>query len=324
MPQRLERPQRRLARAQVVEQQHFGGEHRIEHAQLGRRAFGIVARLNLLEQLPVVVEKSLVAPQHNLLKHRDGEMRFPTATRTHQQQAVLHSGRIIAGEALHDDPGLLEAAVPGGKLRRWPMVVLQIRIEALKVAVEIALWDARPGKHVRSALLRGTFAAHRHARFTLRNGFPASAVAVGAVCSRHSPSIGAPGARRKPPPCARLCVLWKLKEGHFSTRIALGGAERTMALRTLRSSANGNPRESSLRTNPMNCSICDCIWAILSRMFRMISIPARFTPSSRVRFRITSSRSRSWSVERRVLPCERDGFSNPTRSYSRSVCGCSL
>src|ERR1041385_2679940 len=71
----------------------------------------------------------------------------------------------------------------------------------------------------------------------------------------------------------------------------------------------------------MNSSICACISAIFSRMFRMISTPARFTPRSRVRCRITSSRSKSSSVYRRVFPSLRDGLSKPSRSYSRSVCG---
>jgi len=52
--------------------------------------------------------------------------------------------------------------------------------------------------------------------------------------------------------------------------------------------------------------------------------PARFTPMSRASVRITSSRSRSESVYSRVFPCDRDGFSKPTRSYKRSVCGCNL
>src|ERR1017187_834735 len=50
-------------------------------------------------------------------------------------------------------------------------------------------------------------------------------------------------------------------------------------------------------------------------------MPAMFTPRSRARFRMNSSRSRSSSVYSRVLPSLRLGSSSPSRSYSRSVCG---
>src|SRR5208282_4925737 len=69
---------------------------------------------------------------------------------------------------------------------------------------------------------------------------------------------------------------------YFSTRNAWRGAVRTMALRARRSFVAMKSRANSLRTNLMNASICDCISPILSRMLRMISMPARLTPSSRV------------------------------------------
>src|SRR5882762_10321554 len=83
-------------------------------------------------------------------------------------------------------------------------------------------------------------------------------------------------------------------------------------------------RDNSCCTTCANSPICRSISIIFSRMFKIISMPARFTPISRASVKITSSRSRSESVYSRVFPCERDGFSSPTRSYSRSVCGCSL
>src|SRR6476469_7848114 len=71
----------------------------------------------------------------------------------------------------------------------------------------------------------------------------------------------------------------------------------------------------------MNSFTSPCICSILRRMLRMISTPARLTPRSRVSVRIVSSCSRSSSEYRRVLPSVRDGLSNPSRSYRRSVCG---
>ena len=58
-----------------------------------------------------------------------------------------------------------------------------------------------------------------------------------------------------------------------------------------------------------------------SRICSTIAIPAMFTPISRAKLKINSSRSRSSSVYSRVFPSDRDGRSNPSRSYSLSVCG---
>src|ERR1700731_1663561 len=113
-----------------------------------------------------------------------------------------------------------------------------------------------------------------------------------------------------------------LKTGNYRT---IRGAARTIACRGGFSCVcEAATRDNSCCTTCANSPIWRSISIIFSRMFRIISMPARFTPMSRASVRITSSRSRSESVYSRVFPCERDGFSSPTRSYRRSVCGCSL
>src|SRR5437588_533351 len=116
--------------------------------------------------------------------------------------------------------------------------------------------------------------------------------------------------------------------GGCQCRINRGGVgvvARTIACRgTFSCRCDAATRDNSCCTTCANSPIWRSISIIFSRMFRIISMPARFTPISRASVRITSSRSRSESVYSRVFPWERDGFSSPTRSYSRSVCGCSL
>ena len=77
----------------------------------------------------------------------------------------------------------------------------------------------------------------------------------------------------------------------------------------------------SVRTYSTKPCICRFISSIRSRICSTIAIPAMFTPRSRARFKMNSSRSRSSSVYSRVLPSDRDGSRSPSRSYSRSVCG---
>jgi len=69
-------------------------------------------------------------------------------------------------------------------------------------------------------------------------------------------------------------------------------------------------------------SICRCISPIFSRMFRMISTPARFTPSSRVSLRITSRRSKSRPCRAAYcLRCARAPANLPAHTAAAS-CGC--
>ena len=108
----FERPERRLALADVVEHQNFGLEHRLEHAHLRGLILGVVAILNFFEQLAVIVKKPAMSAQDDLLQRGDGEMRFPNAARAHQQQAVLVAERKFGGEFLDHQLRLRKAAIP--------------------------------------------------------------------------------------------------------------------------------------------------------------------------------------------------------------------
>ena len=58
VPDGFQRPRRRLAGAEIVEEQNIGRQHGLEHAEFAGLAFRIVAALNFLEQFAVIVEKS--------------------------------------------------------------------------------------------------------------------------------------------------------------------------------------------------------------------------------------------------------------------------
>ena len=112
----FERPGRRLAGSDVVEDQNFGFQHRLQDAHFRRLIFGVVAVLNSFQKFAVIVEKAAVAAQDNRFQGGNGEMGFAHAAGTHQQDAVLalHAGnrRIFLGETLHEQFGLSQAAIP--------------------------------------------------------------------------------------------------------------------------------------------------------------------------------------------------------------------
>ena len=53
---RVPDPLVRFLRAQVVEDEHFGGEDRLEQVELGGADVGVIAVLDVLEQFAVVAE----------------------------------------------------------------------------------------------------------------------------------------------------------------------------------------------------------------------------------------------------------------------------
>src|SRR5215470_880882 len=124
--------------------------------------------------------------------------------------------------------------------------------------------------------------------------------------------------------CYPLTGHRSLCTGHLPHVLTTLGPARTIACFDGRSSDRDAMRDNSCCTTCAKSFIWRSISIIFSRILRIISMPARLTPISRASVRITSSRSRSASVYSRVLPCERDGFNKPTRSYNRSVCGCTL
>src|ERR1700733_4893486 len=235
--------------------------------------------------------------------------------------------RKFSGEFLDHELGLRQAAIPSRLLFARDVFDFVVRLVALEIAVAIAFWDARSAERTTGAIVRCAVARDRPDCFrrargcarTLRRNRPrtlggalhnppATALANGTIRSRHEGRICGRNARRKRTRAVQILTAvesdefrnWKPQwmNGYFSTRIAWRGAVRTIALvlRAGRSLPAMKSRVTSLRTNLMNASICACISPILSRMFNMISMPARFTPSSRVKLRITSRRSRSESV----------------------------
>src|ERR1700721_3723390 len=68
MPHRLKRPKRWLARPHIVEHKKFGLQYGLKHAQFRRLTLGVVAVLNLLQQIAVIVENSPMATRNDLLQ----------------------------------------------------------------------------------------------------------------------------------------------------------------------------------------------------------------------------------------------------------------
>ena len=85
MPHRLQRPKRRLARAEIVQHQNFRLQHRLEDAHFRRLAFRVVAILNFFQKLAVVVKKACVPAQDNILERGNAQMRLPHAAWADQQ-----------------------------------------------------------------------------------------------------------------------------------------------------------------------------------------------------------------------------------------------
>src|SRR6202034_1295806 len=364
----LKRPQRRFAGTDIVEYKNFRLQHRLKDTHLGGLAFGVVAVLDLLQQLAIIVEQSAVPAEDDFLERRDGKMRLANAAGAHQQQAILVAHGKFRGKALDDQFCVREAAIPCRELLAGHVFDLVVGCVVLEVAVTIAFRNACFSQHAPRAVTRRAVArdspyrfrlACRHARPSrFRTGnrlcsfdsslhnLPAAALADRTICSRHAERISATPVARKhtracanptscgnclnaassvsrcrPSRCSRNCragactrkilieqaipqagsisyggLAEAVLRRHFSTRTTWRGAVRTIALRVWRSALAIKSRATSLRTYLMKASIWDCISPILSRMLRMISMPARLTPSSRVRFSITSRRSRSESV----------------------------
>src|SRR5487761_165559 len=166
--------------------------------------------------------------QNNFLERRHGEVRLADPTGSHQQKPMLRADGKIAREPPHHELRLFQAAIPR---RRFRARVIEIRIEALKVAMQIALRQPRAFEDPRMAVLdraiacygphrlrlarRGTsaravpmnrdFIRRREAlRFVvwprLLDNSPARATAVRTILSRHAARICGARPPRKPRP----------------------------------------------------------------------------------------------------------------------------
>src|SRR6202035_2434099 len=79
MPNGFQRPQGWFAGAHVIEHEDLSFQHRLKHAHFGGLAHRVIAILNFLEQLAIIVEKTAVPAQCNLLQSRNSQMRFAYA-----------------------------------------------------------------------------------------------------------------------------------------------------------------------------------------------------------------------------------------------------
>src|SRR5487761_1616729 len=112
--------------------------------------------------------------QNNFLERRHGEVRLADPTGSHQQKPMLRANGKIAREPLHHELRLFQAAIPR---RRFRARVIEIRIEALKVAMQIALRQPRAFEDPRMAVLDRAIACYGPHRLRLaRRGTSARAV----------------------------------------------------------------------------------------------------------------------------------------------------
>src|SRR6266850_1694421 len=292
-PYDVAHPIRRLARAKIIQNENLHGANRFKNFHFRGFARRVVACLDLLQQFAVVAKQSCMPPLNQLLQCCNTKMRFSHARRSYEQQSFFGGTRIVANESLGEQFRLFQRL---RVLRRPRFTIGEVRHVAFKITMLVALRNPRALHHSRRAILHPAIASYRHSAccaIVSRHKSPTRPSAKRAILQRHSESIRARSVHGK---LSAMGNLWKELGVHFRT----------------------------IEYCRWNASIYRAISISFSRMFKIISIPARFTPMSRASVRITSSRSRSESVYSRVFPCERESFSKPTRSYSRSVCGCSL
>src|SRR5207245_6952721 len=117
-------------------------------------------------------------------------------------QSGFGCARIVAHERLRQQLCLLERARGFGRVLR---AVGEVSHETFKIAVLIALRNARPFEHAARTLPRATLAHNRHvARGVFaRHHLPARSSAVGTILERHGDSIRAHDALSKP------SAMWK-------------------------------------------------------------------------------------------------------------------
>src|SRR6266850_467584 len=331
-PDDIAHPVRRLARSKIIQNQNLHRANRFENLHFRGFIGRVVARLDLLQQFAVVAKQSRMPALNQLLQRGNPKMCFSDARRSYEQQSFFGRARIVANKSLGEQFRLFQRL---RVLRHPRFSIREVRDIAFKIAMLVALRNPRAFPHSRRAIQHPAIASYRHSAccaIRTRHKFPTRPSAKRAILQRHSDSIRARNAHGK---LSAMGNLWKELQCSFCTieycrwntsfyRTTRGTA-RTIACRGVLSRVcEAATRDNSCCTTWANSPICRSISISFSRMFKIISIPARFTPMSRASVRITSSRSKSESVYSRVFPCEREGFSKPTRSYSRSVCGCSL
>ncbi len=138
-----------LLRAEVVEDEDFGGEDGLEQFELGGVDLRVVAVLDVLEQLAVVAEEAAdAALLHEAAQDADGEMGFADADGAGEEQA-------LAGGV--DGVGLDELA-RGLRAEAERAVGAVVDLVVVEGAIAVALRNVRRGE---AALLALQFAGSR-------------------------------------------------------------------------------------------------------------------------------------------------------------------
>ena len=177
VPQSLSHPVGRIGGRQLVEQEDFDLQHRLQDRQLRSLRNGIVAVANVLQELQEIVKQALDALAHNQLP-KDGhrQVRFPHSRGSDEEQPEIRG--VFLHEALGPELGRLEAAI-----RRSISVLANVKV--LKRAVFVAARDARLLEQPLGAL-GFPASATRHATHAVNfDGLPACALALGTILLRH-------------------------------------------------------------------------------------------------------------------------------------------
>ena len=170
VPDRLERPERWLAGAYIVEHEHFRLQHRLEDTHFRGLAFGVVAVLNFLQKLAVVVEKPAVSAQTISLSAATARCVFPTPQGPiSSRPCSLPTGKFL-GEALRRRASPARGCDSMLELFARHIFDVVVRLEILEIAVTIAFGDARARQRTVGAVARGAIARNRphHFRFADR------------------------------------------------------------------------------------------------------------------------------------------------------------
>src|SRR5579859_484562 len=276
-----------LAGSEIVKGENFDGADRFENSHFGGFAGGVVTGLDFLQKFTVIAEEAGVSAADQIFQRRDSEMGFADARGAHEKKALLSGARVITNKSLSQQLGFFQGVCLLGRCT-------DVGAVAFKIAVLVALGNVGALDDALGTLLHAAIAGDGDSAcgsVGTRDELPTRASAKRAILESHADSIRLGRLDRK---LSALGKLWK----NESYKVRIGrGVERTMAWRcSLSCERDEATRESSCWTTLANSDICFSISTSFSRMLRMISMPARLTPMSRARVRITSRRSRSESV----------------------------
>ena len=157
-----------LDRAEFIEHQHLGFEHRAQHFEFGRLDGVVIRILDLFQKLAVVAEEAAAAPlPDQLFQDPDREMRLASADSTNDQQPRTVSWIKLLDEAAGGDVSQSDSGIRAREVGR----------EAGQFTMLIPLWDARGGEQRVGAGEQLAVAAGHAALRGTGNGLPSRALA---------------------------------------------------------------------------------------------------------------------------------------------------